>query len=148
MESKMNSSWFQKIVSIAGMNRGCHLITDKILSQVPEIQKYSIGMMHLFLQHTSASLCINESYDSDVLLDMEDSLNRIVPENTKLYRHVDEGSDDMPSHVKNALVGVSLSVPITNGKLNLGTWQGIWLLEHRNAKSQRDIVVTIQGQEK
>jgi len=101
--------------------------------------------MNIFLKHTSASLSLNENYDSDVRLDMEDSMNRIVKEDNKLYRHTMEGSDDMPAHIKSQLVGVSIDIPIKEGKLALGTWQGIWLNEYRTQTHTRTVVVTING---
>eukprot|EP01129_Flabellula_baltica_P011099 TRINITY_DN4787_c0_g1_i1.p1 TRINITY_DN4787_c0_g1~~TRINITY_DN4787_c0_g1_i1.p1 ORF type:complete len:125 (+),score=23.55 TRINITY_DN4787_c0_g1_i1:61-435(+) len=121
-----------------------HLITSEVRSQVPEISEIRIGLAHLFIQHTSASLTVNESWDSDVRRDMEDALNRIAPENAP-YLHSAEGPDDMPAHIKASLMGSSVSIPITNGELNMGTWQGIWLCEHRDRGSPRRIVVTIQG---
>eukprot|EP00743_Colponemidia_sp_Colp-15_P009693 GILK01010605.1.p1 GENE.GILK01010605.1~~GILK01010605.1.p1 ORF type:complete len:143 (+),score=14.59 GILK01010605.1:70-498(+) len=139
-------SWFQRTISLKAKRRGCHVVTEEILRQVPEISSFHIGICHLFLKHTSASLSVNENADPDVPKDMEDSLNRIVPEDAP-YRHTDEGSDDMPAHVKSTIVGVSVSVPISNGRLNLGTWQGLYLNEHRNHAHSRQIVVTIQGQQ-
>ncbi|CAB4421121.1 unnamed protein product [Rhizophagus irregularis] len=136
-------SWFQKTVNLRSKSRGCHLITREIEKQVPEIEEYEIGMANIFLQHTSASLCLNENADPDVRVDMEMALNKIVPENLP-YVHTDEGPDDMPGHVKCALVGASLNIPITKGKLNLGTWQGVWLCEHRTHSSGRRVVVTLQ----
>jgi secondary thiamine-phosphate synthase enzyme len=136
--------WDQKLFTIS-KSRGCHLVTSEILKNVPEIKNYKTGIFHLFLKHTSASICLNENYDKDVQLDMEDSLNRIVPENNKLYRHTIEGSDDMPAHVKSALIGTSLTIPIRDGKLELGTWQGIWLLEHRDGMNTRTLVATLNG---
>lgn len=143
--SSSSSSFFQKIFSLPSHSRGCYLITSDVLSQLPEIKTIEIGLLNLFLQHTSASLCINENYDEDVKIDMETTLNRIVPEGKQLYKHLMEGKDDMPAHVKSALIGVSVIIPITKGALNLGTWQGIWLCEHRDAKNSRTIVATIQG---
>ncbi|RIA98838.1 hypothetical protein C1645_731399 [Glomus cerebriforme] len=140
-------SWFQKTVNLKSRSRGCHLITREIEKQVPEIEQYKIGMANLFLQHTSASLCLNENADPDVRVDMEMALNKIVSENLP-YVHTAEGPDDMPGHVKCALVGASLNIPITNGKFNLGTWQGIWLCEHRTYSSGRRVVVTLQGEKK
>ncbi|TPX37634.1 hypothetical protein SmJEL517_g00690 [Synchytrium microbalum] len=130
------STWFQKTLSLPRKARGCHLVTDEILKQVPEIKTFKIGMANFFIQHTSASLTINENCDSDVRKDMEMMLNKLVPESTK-FIHDAEGDDDMPGHVKSSLFGVSLNIPITSGSLNLGTWQGIWLCEHRNSGVQR-----------
>lgn len=138
-------TFFQKTFSLPSKSRGCYLITPEILSNLPEIKNYEVGLLNLFLQHTSASICINENYDSDVRADMETALNRIAPEGKGLYTHTLEGKDDMPAHIKSALFGVSLTIPITKGALNLGTWQGIWLCEHRDAKQTRTMVATIQG---
>lgn len=138
------TAWFQTLVNIKPKSRGVHIITDEIES-IPELKKYKIGLAHLLLQHTSASICVNECWDSSVRKDMEMMLNRLVPESGPPYKHTIEGPDDMPGHVKTALVGPSLTLPITNGKLNLGTWQGIWLCEHRNHAGSRKIVVTLQG---
>lgn len=136
--------WFQTTVNVKPKSRGVHVITDEI-ERIPELKKYKIGLAHLLLQHTSASICVNECWDSSVRTDMEMMLNRLVPESGPPYRHTLEGPDDMPGHAKTALVGPSVTIPITNGKLNLGTWQGIWLCEHRNHAGSRKIVVTLQG---
>ncbi|CAG8505150.1 11187_t:CDS:2 [Dentiscutata heterogama] len=133
-------SWYQATISLKRKARGCHLITNEIMGQVPEIRNYKIGMANIFLQHTSASLCLNENADPDVRVDMEMGLNKLVPENWP-YIHTAEGPDDMPGHIKNAMIGSSLNIPITNGKLNLGTWQGEYA-------SGRRIVVTLQGEKK
>jgi len=130
---------------VGSFPRGCHLITDQIMKQLPELRNYKVGLAHIFLQHTSASITVNENYDSDVRRDMEDVLNRIVPEKAS-YRHTTEGSDDMPAHAKTALVGCELTLPITNGNFNLGTWQGVYLCEHRDAGGIRKVIVTIQGE--
>lgn len=140
-----STEWFQKTIRLPPLKRGCHIITQHVTKNVPELQQYKVGIAHLFLLHTSASLTINENYSPDVPLDMEDSLNRIVPEG-RHYRHLDEGLDDMPAHVKASLMGSSLTLPITSGKFNLGTWQGIWLNEHRNDGGARSMCITIQGQ--
>ena len=113
---------------------------------VPEIKRIRAGLLHLFLQHTSASLAINENADSDVRVDLEASLNAIVPENFP-YQHVLEGSDDMPAHVKSSILGVSISVPVSGGRLALGTWQGIYLCEHRNHGGRRRLIATLHGEE-
>lgn len=143
----MGSVWYQKEVALSGYKRGCHLVTDEVLRQVPEIRNIAIGLCHVMIKHTSASLSINENADPSVRHDMEMMLNRMVPENTP-FTHDDEGPDDMPAHVKTTLVGSSVTFPITNGRPNLGTWQGIWLCEHRNHSRHRKVVVTIQGAEK
>lgn len=121
--------------------RGCHLVTDDILKRLPALPQ--IGMLNLFVKHTSCALTINENFDPDVRVDMNAIFDRLVKENEVYYRHIDEGSDDMPSHFKSTMTGVSLSIPITNGKLNMGTWQGIYLCEFRNYGGARAIVATI-----
>ncbi|KAL9539328.1 hypothetical protein MBANPS3_010327 [Mucor bainieri] len=140
-------SWVQKEIRLNERRRGCHLVHKEIVGQLPELKNFKVGMANVFLQHTSASLMINENFDSDVQKDMEMGLNKIVPE-TFPYIHTAEGPDDMPGHLKSGIVGVSLNIPITNGKLNLGTWQGIYLCEHRNSGGSRRVVVTLQGQTK
>ncbi|CEP12905.1 hypothetical protein [Parasitella parasitica] len=119
--------WIQKEIRLNERKRGCHLVHKEIVGQLPELKNLKVGMANVFLQHTSASLMINENYDSDVQKDMEMGLNKIVPESFP-YVHTAEGPDDMPGHLKSGIVGVSLNIPITNGKLNLGTWQGQNLL--------------------
>jgi len=137
---------FQKEISLKQKPRGFHLITHEILNQIPEISNIKIGIASVFIKHTSASLTINENVSSDVLRDMESHFNKSVPENAPYYEHIYEGSDDMPAHIKSSTLGQSLSIPITNGKLNLGTWQGIYLGEHRNHGGARKIVVTLIGE--
>jgi secondary thiamine-phosphate synthase enzyme len=139
----------QKSLTLPSRSRGSYLITDHILKEVPEIKNYKTGLLNLFVQHTSCALSLNENYDSDVRADMSTALDRIVPEDKKgqgLYLHDAEGSDDMPAHVKSALIGASVTIPITNGRLNTGTWQGIWYLEFRDSKHTRKVVATIQGE--
>ncbi|KAI9256485.1 hypothetical protein BDA99DRAFT_139649 [Phascolomyces articulosus] len=140
-------SWYQKQIHLNARSRGCHLVHNEIVGQVPEIKNYKVGMANIFLQHTSASLMLNENADPDVRRDMDMGLDKIVPE-TFPYIHTDEGPDDMPGHLKSGLVGVSLNIPITNGQLNTGTWQGIYLCEHRNYGGSRKVVVTLQGEKK
>lgn len=140
-------AWFQKSITLAPKRRGFHLVTDEVLQQIPELKQIEIGIMNVFIQHTSASLSINENADPDVRADMETIFNRIVPEDNS-YRHLDEGKDDMPAHAKSSLLGTSLNIPITAGRLALGTWQGIYLCEHRNRGGQRHLVVTINGKPK
>jgi secondary thiamine-phosphate synthase enzyme len=123
--------------------RGFHLITQEILANLPALPQ--AGLLNLFVKHTSCALSINENYDSSVRTDMEYIYNRLVPENDARYIHTDEGADDMPSHAKSSLTGVSLVIPITDGKLNLGTWQGIYLCEFRDYGGPRKIVATIMG---
>ena len=135
----------QNQIILPSFPRGFHIITDEIVKEIPEIKDISAGLLHVFIQHTSASLTINEDADSTVRDDFESHFNQMVPENTPYYRHTFEGSDDMPAHLKSAILGSSVSIPITDGKLNLGTWQGIYLCEHRNRGGSRKLVVTIQG---
>jgi secondary thiamine-phosphate synthase enzyme len=139
-------AWFQKTVTLAPRPRGVHLITDELERAVPEIARLRVGVAHVFIQHTSASLCINENADPTVRTDLEAHFNLLAPENAPHYRHTTEGPDDMPAHVKAALIGNSLSIPITDGRLNLGTWQGICLCEHRNRGGARRVVVTLEGE--
>ncbi len=127
------------------MKRGFHLITRHVVEALPELATIEIGLLHLFLQHTSASLTINENADSDVPKDLETSFNSLAPEDFP-HRHTVEGPDDMPAHVKAALLGSSVSVPVERGKLSLGTWQGIYLCEHRNHASRRSLVLTLHGE--
>jgi secondary thiamine-phosphate synthase enzyme len=137
----------QKEINLKPRARGFHLITDEILSQIIEIKKIQIGIANIFLKHTSASLSINENADPTVRSDMEKYFNKSVPESdAKFYDHTLEGTDDMTSHIKSTIIGTSLNIPITNGKLNLGTWQGIYLCEHRNYAGSRKIVVTLFGE--
>ena len=138
--------YIQKEISIKAKSRGFHIITHEILEHLPEIKNINIGLMHVFIKHTSASLTINENADPDVRIDMESHFNKLAPENQPYYVHTFEGSDDMPAHIKSSLLGSSVSLPITNGRLNLGTWQGIYLCEHRNNGGSRKLVVTIQGE--
>lgn len=135
----------QKKIILKSKKRGFHLITHEVLAQLSEIKKIEIGIAHLFIQHTSASLTLNENASPDVRVDLENSMNKIVPEGSALYTHRFEGSDDMPAHIKASLLGSSLTIPITNGAFNLGTWQGIYLCEHRNDGGARNIVVTLFG---
>ena len=127
--------------------RGYHLITDDILHQVPEIESVDAGLLHLFIQHTSASLTINENADPSVREDMERHINKLVPENEPHYLHNDEGADDMPAHVKCSMMGAGVLLPVRHGRLALGTWQGVWLGEHRIHGGHRQIVATLQGDE-
>ncbi|KAM7302311.1 pre-miRNA 5'-monophosphate methyltransferase [Ixodes scapularis] len=131
-------------INLRPQHRGGHLITDEVVKQVPEISQFAVGLFHIQIMHTSASLALNENWDPDVRDDVENFMNKLVPENLP-YQHSCEGPDDMPAHIKAILFGSSLSIPITDGKLNLGTWQGIWLCEHRNRAGSRKVVVTING---
>ncbi|KAL2344701.1 hypothetical protein Fmac_005986 [Flemingia macrophylla] len=139
--------WAQKTVSLPPLRRGCHLVTSKIVKEIEQdLSGFKCGLAHLFLQHTSASLTINENYDTDVRDDTETFLNRIVPEGSSApWKHTLEGPDDMPAHIKSSMFGCALTIPITNGKLNMGTWQGIWLCEHRDHPTARRVVVTLNG---
>lgn len=139
--------WKQKEFELNAKSRGFHLITAEVLQATPEIQAIKCGLFHLFIQHTSASLSINENADPDVRKDLESHFNHFVPERAPYYRHNDEGDDDMPAHIKNCILGSSLSIPITNGELNLGVWQGIYLCEHRNHGGRRKLVATINGEQ-
>ena len=138
--------WLQKSINIPAKSRGFHLITNEILSQIPELKSIQVGIFHCFIQHTSASLTINENADPTVRQDLESHFNQFVPEDQPYYQHNYEGSDDMPAHIKSSILGASVSVPITDGKLNLGTWQGICLCEHRDHGGARKLVVTVQGE--
>jgi secondary thiamine-phosphate synthase enzyme len=137
--------WHQKEIRLPAVKRGFHLITDLLTAQLPELESIQIGLAHIFIKHTSASLTINEDADPTVRQDFESHFNQMVPENAPYYRHTLEGPDDMPAHLKAAILGTSVTVPITNGKFNLGTWQGIYLCEHRNHAAKRWVVVTLQG---
>jgi len=138
--------WYQKEIILPVFPRGFHIIMDNILEEIPEIRDISSGLLHLFIKHTSASLTINEDADPTVRADFETHFNIMVPENAPYYRHTIEGSDDMPSHLKSAILGASLNIPISEGKLNLGVWQGIYLCEHRDHGGNRKIVLTINGE--
>ncbi|NOZ38871.1 MAG: YjbQ family protein [Planctomycetes bacterium] len=138
-------SWNQRTLQLAARPRGFHLITREIVDALPELADLRVGLLHLFLQHTSASLSINENADPDVPLDLETSLSSIAPEDFP-HRHTCEGPDDMPAHVKSSLLGCSLSIPIQNGSPCLGTWQGIYLCEHRNHGGRRRVVATLWGE--
>lgn len=139
------SMWQQTEIQLSPRSRGFHLITDEILTQLPELAKLEIGILHLFIKHTSASITINENADPTVRSDLESHFNHFVPENQSYYQHDYEGPDDMPAHIKSSILGASLSVPISHGKLNLGVWQGIYLCEHRNRSGSRQIVATLNG---
>ena len=138
--------WLQKNILVGPCSRGFHIITDLIINEVPEIEKINIGVLHLFIKHTSASLTLNENADQTVREDFESHFNELVPENQFYYQHTFEGPDDMPAHLKASILGASVSVPISYGQLNLGTWQGIYLCEHRNKAYERKVIATIQGE--
>lgn len=139
-------TWHQNIITLKSRPRGFHVVTREILEQLPIILDVQIGFLHLFIQHTSASLTINESVSPDVWRDFERHMNHMVPENAPYYEHTIEGDDDMPAHIKSSLFGSNLTIPIGKGELLLGTWQGIYLCEHRNQGGARRIVATIVGE--
>ena len=141
-----NISYFQKQIALPPYKRGFHLITSLIEKEFLDIKKLSTGLLHLFIQHTSASLSINENADPTVRKDLESHFNIMIPENANYFKHTLEGRDDMPAHIKSVLIGHSLTIPITNGRLNLGTWQGIYLCEHRNLGGSRKIIATAHGE--
>jgi secondary thiamine-phosphate synthase enzyme len=137
--------WTQKTLRFNPRPRGFHLITDELVNQLPELEGVETGLLNLFILHTSASLTINENADPDVRLDFESYFNRSVPENAPYFRHTLEGSDDMPAHLKSSLLSVSLTLPVSSGHLLLGTWQGIYLCEHRNHAGARKVAATLHG---
>ncbi|MCW3171115.1 secondary thiamine-phosphate synthase enzyme YjbQ [Shewanella subflava] len=138
--------WFQKRIQLLAKKRGFHLIDKELLQQLPELKTLEIGLAHFFIQHTSASLTLNENADPTVRGDFERHFNVMVPENADYYQHTYEGPDDMPAHLKSTLIGAELTIPITHGRLNMGTWQGIYLCEHRDDASDRTIIVTLNGE--
>lgn len=138
--------WLQKEVTLPPLARGFHLVTRPVVEAVPEITKVRVGLLHVFIQHTSASLTINENADPDVRVDLETAFTRLVPESMP-FVHTLEGPDDMPAHVKAAMLGSSLSIPVSQGRLALGTWQGICLCEHRDRGGARRLLLTLQGEE-
>jgi len=137
--------WVQRTIQLPQHRRGFHLITHQVVDGLPELRSTKVGLLHVFLQHTSASLTINENADPDVPADFESSFNAIAPEDFP-HRHTVEGPDDMPAHVKAAILGSSVSVPVRDGELLLGTWQGIYLCEHRNHGGRRKLVLTLFGE--
>lgn len=137
--------WHQQILTLSAKPRGFHLVTNEIIGRIPAIARVNLGLLHLLLQHTSASLTLNENCDPTVRIDMERHFLQAVPDNAP-YQHDDEGPDDMPSHIKSSTLGVSLMLPVKNGRVLLGTWQGIWLGEHRIQGGERRIVATLQGE--
>ena len=138
-------SWLQRRMSLGPFRRGFHLVTRQIVEAIPELAAYRVGMLQVFIQHTSASVTINENADAEVRTDLEAVFNQLAPESFP-YEHTYEGADDMPAHVKSALLGHSVLIPITNGQLALGTWQGIYLCEHRDVAGVRSLVLTVQGE--
>ncbi|WP_252728546.1 secondary thiamine-phosphate synthase enzyme YjbQ [Alteromonas sp. C1M14] len=141
----MTNNWVQKIITLPAFQRGFHLVTEHVTNQLPALKNVEIGQVHLWLQHTSASLTINENADPTVRSDLETWFTHTVLEDDTHYTHTYEGSDDMPAHIKSSLLGCELTIPIKDGRLQLGTWQGIILGEHRNSGGNRRIVATVQG---
>lgn len=140
--------WYQREVALKSRARGCHYVTDEILkSCAEELSKIKVGVANIHIKHTSASIILNENYDPTVLKDMEMVLNKVVPQSWN-YKHSLEGPDDMPAHAKAAMMGCNLTIPITNGQFNLGTWQGVWLCEHRDSGGSRKLIVTMNGLKK
>jgi secondary thiamine-phosphate synthase enzyme len=137
--------FFQHEIRLPAVRRGFHLITKQITSAIPEIDQIGRGQLQVFIKHTSASLTVNENADPTVRLDFESHFNKTVPENAPYYQHDTEGPDDMPAHIKSSLLGNSVLIPITDGKLNLGTWQGVYLCEHRDHGGSRSVVLTAYG---
>ncbi|MGB0597157.1 MAG: secondary thiamine-phosphate synthase enzyme YjbQ [Rubripirellula sp.] len=137
--------WIQRSVHLPAARRGFHLVTHNILDAIPELGSVKVGLVNVFIQHTSASLTINENADPDVRIDFETAMNHAVPESLP-YVHTLEGPDDMPAHVKASMMGASLTIPVSDGRLQLGTWQGIYLCEHRNHGGSRRVVITVQGE--
>ena len=138
--------WSQHTLYLPPKSRGFHLVTDEIVAQLSDIKQLQVGLLHLFVQHTSASITLNENCDPSVRRDMEQHLSRSVPQQHGLYEHDYEGADDMPAHIKSSLFGASVSIPIQDGRLMLGTWQGIYFGEHRDHAGGRQIIATLQGQ--
>ena len=138
--------WFQREITLKSHRRGFHLITDEVIAKLPQLRDIKVGLLHVFIQHTSASLAINENADPTVRGDMERHFNVLVPEGAPYFEHTFEGEDDMPAHIKSTLIGSSQSIPITNGRLNLGLWQGLYLCEHRDHAAARTIIATLQGE--
>jgi len=138
--------WIQKNLTLKARPRGFHLVTSELLAQLPELNRLQVGLAHFFILHTSASLTLNENADPDVRRDLEAHLRQMVPDGAGHYVHTLEGPDDMPAHIKTSLMGPGVTVPVANGRLRLGTWQGIYLGEHRNHGGSRQLVVTLQGE--
>ena len=143
--SEQQTIWTQKTIRLKARSRGFHLVTREVLNELSELRTLRVGMLNVFIQHTSASISIGENADSTVRDDLESHFNRYVPEDAPYYKHDYEGSDDMPAHIKNCIIGSSLTIPVTNGALNLGTWQGIYLCEHRNNGGSRTLILTLNG---
>jgi secondary thiamine-phosphate synthase enzyme len=137
--------FFQREINLPAKSRGFHLITSTIVRSMPELQEIKTGQLQVFIKHTSASLTINENADPTVRIDFESHFNKMVPENAAYYKHDSEGADDMPAHLKSSMLGSSVLIPVTNGKLNLGMWQGIYFCEHRDQGGSRHLVLTLYG---
>ena len=137
--------WYQQTLTLRARSRGFHLVTDEVLGQIRDLPRINVGLLHLLLQHTSASLTLNENCDPTVRSDMEQHFLKTVPDDAR-WEHDDEGPDDMPSHIKSSLLGVSLLLPVNHGRVQLGIWQGIWLGEHRIYGGSRKIIATLQGE--
>lgn len=138
--------WLQREYRFKARRRGYHLVTEEVLKQMPELSTVSVGLLHLFIKHSSAALTINENADPTVREDFESFFNHAVPEGEPYYKHTDEGSDDMPAHLKSSILGCSLTIPVSDGRLAMGIWQGIYLCEHRNYGGERSLVLTLQGE--
>lgn len=138
--------WYQKEITLSPKSRGFHLITNEITSNLEKLNEIKTGIAHIFIIHTSAGLTINENADPSVRRDFETHFNRMVPEDMSKFEHTLEGPDDMTSHLKSSILGHSVTIPISNGRLNLGTWQGVYLCEHRNRGGSRKLVVTLHGE--
>jgi secondary thiamine-phosphate synthase enzyme len=137
----------QKEIKLRPCRRGFHLVTSEIISQIPELRTIQKGVLHVFIKHTSASLTLNENADPTVREDFEKHFNKLAPEHAPTYKHDTEGSDDMPAHLKASILGSSVSIPVSDGRLNLGAWQGIYFCEHRNDGGSRELVLTLMGEE-
>jgi secondary thiamine-phosphate synthase enzyme len=138
--------WLQKRIALKPRSRGFHLITEELLGSLPELKKFRIGIAHFFIQHTSASLVLNENADPSVRRDLETHLRSLAPDDSAHYTHTLEGADDMPAHIKSCLIGSGITVPVSEGRLLLGTWQGIYLGEHRDTGGSRSVIVTLNGE--
>ena len=142
----LSPMWLQREIRLSAKSRGFHLVTEQVLDELPEIEQISVGLLHLLIQHTSASLALNENAAPEVRHDFESWFDRAVPEGAPYWTHTLEGADDMPAHVKAALLGPSLTLPVRDGRLALGTWQGIYLCEHRDRGGSRSLVATVWGE--
>lgn len=138
--------WYQTELTLEPFPRGYHLITDKVVRRLPELRRIGVGLLHVFIRHTSASLTLNENADRSVRGDFESFLNRLAPEGAPYTTHTSEGPDDMPAHIKSSLLGASVTIPVRSGGLLLGTWQGLYLCEHRDDGGRRSLVLTLHGE--